>query len=600
MLSVSNLVNVTISLSQLGASGRSFGTLMIAGDSGVISGLERFRSYSNISGVVADFGSSAPESVAASLYFGQKPQPSSLMIGAWLRTATSGMNQGGILTPLQQSITNFNAISNGAFDISIDGSAQDLTGINFNGVTNLNGVATAVNNVLTGAVCTWNGSQFIITSSTSGAGAAASGTITFTGTGTATDTLTLGGTSIEFVSSTPTGNEVLIGGSASATAGNLQTFLQNSSDVNISKCTYSLNGAVVTATYKLIGTGGNAFSMAKSSTAITISAGDLAGGTVPSSVGFATSPASGTDISALLQLTSALSTALVPGYPAETPLACVTTLAGLSTSWYGIEFAASVMPTDSQNLAIAPFIEAQDLTRMFGVTIVNTNVLSDVVSNDLASLLEEGGYDQTTSQYSSSSPYAISSLFGRAFSVDFSAANSTIALMYKQEPGVDPENLTQTQAATLQSKNCNVYASYDNDTQIIQYGVMASGQFFDTIHGVDWFQNALQTALYNVLYTSTTKVPQTDPGVNQLVNACNGVCGQAVNNGLAAPGTWNGPSFGSIATGQYLKNGYYVYVPSVSTQSESDRAARKSPPIQIALKLAGAIQSVDVLVTVNQ
>lgn len=599
MLSVSNLVKVTIDLSPLAAQGRSFGTLMIAGDSNVISGLERFRSYTNITDVADDFGTTAPEYLAADLYFSQVPQPSNLMVGRWLRTATSGQNLGGLLTPAQQVISNFNAISNGGFVISIDGTPQTLTGINFNGTTNLNGVASAVNAVLTGAVCTWNGSEFVITSNSTGAGAQASGTITFTGTGMAADTVTVDGTSIELVASSPTGSEVLIGGSASATAGNLYTFLVNSTDVNISKANYSLNGAVITVTYKLIGTTGNSFTLAKSSTAITLSAADLAGGAVPSSVGFATA-GTGTDISALLKLTSALSLSLVPGYAAETPVACATVLAGLSSAWYGLMFAASVMPTDGQSLAVSAFIEALDITRMYGVTSQDANTLSALDTTDLSSEMKAAGYDQSMIQYSSTNAYAIASMFGRAFSVDFTAANSTIDLMYKQQPGVVAENLTDSQGSVLQSKNCNVFAQYNNDTSIIQFGIMSGGQYIDTIQGVDWFQNQVQTDCYNVLFTTTTKIPQTDAGVNQITNACTSACGDAVNNGLAAPGIWGGPSFGSIQTGQYLKNGYYVFAPSVSTQSQADRDARKAPPIQIALKLAGAINTVDVLVTVNQ
>ncbi|OYX11474.1 MAG: hypothetical protein B7Z11_04365 [Acidovorax sp. 32-64-7] len=37
---------------------------------------------------------------------------------------------------------------------------------------------------------------------------------------------------------------------------------------------------------------------------------------------------------------------------------------------------------------------------------------------------------------------------------------------------------------------------------IIQEGVMASGQFFDERQGLDWFENAIQTAVWNLLYTS--------------------------------------------------------------------------------------------------
>lgn len=572
---------------------------MIAGDSGVISGLERFRTYSGIEGVTEDFGVDAPEAKAAALYFSQVPQPSTLMVGAWLRVATAAMNQGGILTPSQQAISNFNAISNGGFNITVDGTAKTLTGINFNGTTNLNGVATAINNVLTGATASWNGSQFVITSNTTGAGTAASGTITFSAAGTNADTVVVNGISIELVTSGATGNEINIGTDAASTAGNLYTFLAGSSSASLTVANYSLSGAVVHITYKTVGTAGNSFSLTKSSTAISLSAADLAGGAAASSVGYATA-GSGTDISSLLQLTAPLAIALVPGYNAESPAACASVLANASSAWYGLMFAASVAPTDQQSLDVSAFIEPLDLKRIYGVTISNTNVLSDVVTSDLASLMSAGNYEQSFCQYSSSNLYAVASMFGRAFSVDFTAQNSTITLMYKQEPGVVAEDLSDTQSETLKAKRCNVYASYDNDTSIIQFGVMSGPAYFDEIHNLDWFQNDVQTRCYNVLYTSTTKIPQTDAGANQLTNACNASCAAAVNNATAAPGVWNGPSFGSLTTGQFLKNGYYVFIPSVDTQSQADRDARKSPPIQIALKLAGAIQSVDVLVTINR
>lgn len=601
MLSVSNLVNVTINLSTLGAVGRSFTTLMIAGDSNVINGLQRYRTYTSIEDVAADFGNTAPEYLAAALYFGQSPQPATLQIGRWLRTATSGQNLGAILNATQQNIANFNAISNGSFSIDIDGTVQNLTGINFNGATNLNAIASAVNLVLTGAICIWNGSEFVITSNSSGAGLPAVGSIMFTGPGTPGDTITVGGTSIELVAASPTGNEVLIGANANATAGNLQTFLQNSADVNIAKCTYSLSGPTVTVTYKLIGVAGNAFTLATTSSAVTLSGATLSGGQVPSSVGYATTYSSGTDISSLLGLTASLSLALVPGYAAETPVQCATVLTGLTSAFYGLMFAASVMPTDEQSLAVSAYVEPLEITRLYGVTTQETAALSSLSSSDLGALMMAADYDQSMIQYSSTSPYAIASLFGRAFGVDFTQANSTIDLMYKQEPGVVPENITNSQAAVLEAKNINVFASYENGTQLIQFGVCSSGQAIDTIQGADWFQNDVQTDVFNVLYESDTKIPQTDAGINQLTNACTAACQDAINNGFAAPGVWNGPSFGSLVTGQYLKNGYYVFAQSVDTQSQADRDARIAPPIQIALKLAGAVNTVpDLLVTINQ
>lgn len=486
-LSVSRLVNVVINLSPLAAARRSFGILMVAGDSNVINGVERFRTYVTYEGVVADFGTEAPEAKAAALYFGQTPKPKTMMVGRWFQAASAGFNEGGILSLSQQAIGNFNTINNGGFVIHIDGVTKTLTGLDFTGETNLNGVASVINDSLTGGVVSWTGSQFIVTSNTTG---------------------------------------------------------------------------------------------------------------TSSIVGYATA-GSGTDISALLKLTSSTAIALIAGYAAETPVACAAVLADKSATWYGLMFQASVQPTDDQDIAVCDFIEALDLKRIFGVTITDTSVLSAEVTSDLASRMMDGAYKQSFNQYSENA-YAIASLFGRMFSVDFNANRSTITLMYKQEPGVTGEELTENQATVLKNKHCNVFVNYVNDTIIIQYGVMSGPAYIDEIHGLDWFQDAVQNACYNVLYQSSTKIPQTDAGVNQLTNAISAVCDQAVNNGLIAPGVWNADGFGQLSTGQYLKTGYYVLAQSVDLQAQADREARKAPPIQVAIKLAGAIQEVDVIVNVNR
>jgi hypothetical protein len=600
MLSVSDLVNVTVTLSPQAVTGRSFSTLMIAGDSSVISGAQRFRTYSSITGVASDFGTTAPEYQAALLYFGQSPQPSTLMIGRWLSSATSAQNLGQILTASQQVLSNFTSITSGGFDITIDGSAKTLTGLNFSSDTNLNGVASTINGSLTGAVCSWNGTEFVITSNTTGAGTAATGTITFTGNPSASDTVTVNGLAITFESSSPSGNQVLIGPNPAATAANLLAFLQASSNADLTPATYALSGNVLTITYGTIGTAGNSFSLAKSSTVLSVSGSDLAGGVAASSVGYATSPASGSDISALLGLTASTSLALIPGYAAETPVQCVTALCNLSSAWYGLMFAATASISSSASLAVSSFIEAQSITRIHGVTTMDTSTLSSLSTTDLASQMMAESYTHSFIQFTSQTPYAVASFFGRAFTVNFSGSNTTLTMMYKQEPLVLAENLTETQAATLTAKRCNVFVQYVNGTSIVQNGVMSGPRWFDETFNCDWFQNDIQTDVYNALYTSTTKIPQTDAGVNQIVGVIANACNDAVNNGMAAPGIWNAAGFGSLSQGQYLKTGYYIYAQPIAQQSQSNRDARIAPPIQVAIKLAGAIQYVDVMVSVNQ
>lgn len=320
---------------------------------------------------------------------------------------------------------------------------------------------------------------------------------------------------------------------------------------------------------------------------------------VSSEVSYGNAPASGVDISTMMKITSATALEPVPGFAPETAVECAAKLAEHSSAWYGLQFAAGTMPSDDSLIEVAALIQGLTVSRIFAVVETNTLVLDGGYTTDLASRLKDLSYTRTYCQYSANK-YAAASALGRAFSVNFNANRSTITLMYKQEPGVVAEDLTESQALTLKDKRCNVFVNYDNDTAILQYGVMSGPAYFDEIHGLDWFQNALQNSLYTLLYTSKTKIPQTDAGSNQLVTEVNKVCEEAINNGLAAPGVWNADGFGQLERGQFLKSGYYVYAMPMSLQAQSEREQRKAPPIQVALKLAGAIQEIDVIVDVNR
>jgi len=603
-LSVNGVVNVDVSLTPIAAAVRNFGSLLLLGSSPVISTNERMREYDDIDDIANDFGESSPEYQAALLHFSQSPQPSMVYIGRWAQTATSGVLAGAVLSALDQAISTWSAITNGGFNITIDGTARTVTGLDFSAASNLNGVASTVQAALASyATVVWNANsaQFEVTSKSSGPGAQASGTVTLSANPAAADSVTINGTAVTFVAAAPTGNEVLIGGSAGATAQNLEAFLAASADAGLSQCSYGLTGSVITVTAIAPGISGNAITLAKSSSGITLSGSTLAGGAAPSSVSYATSPAAGTDISALLGLSQASgASAPVDGIAAESWLAGVAALANFSSDWYAVHAAATGLQT-ADHLAAAAFIEAETPSRMYGVTTQDPAVLNATATTDVCSQLKALGYQQTYSQYSSSNPYAGVSMFARAATVDFTGIGTTITLKFKQEPGVAAETLISTQAAALEAKNCNVFVNYQNGTAILEQGVMANGYFFDEVQGIDWLQNQIQTDVFNVFYTSPTKVPQTDAGVTQLINAIeNGAAEMAVSNGLCAPGVWNAASIGVVQQGQTLSKGYYFYAPSVNSQSQSTRAARQAPAIQGAMKLAGAIHFSDVAVNVNR
>ena len=490
-LPISRLINVTVSLAAQAAQGQNTSTLLILGSSPVIDVISRMRSYTSIAQVAADFGTSAPEYLAALLWFEQNPQPTQLDIGRWAKTASSGQLLGGPLTAAQQSMAFWNAIVNGSFKITIDGGAvQTLTGLNFSGAANMNGVAGVIQAALAGANIVWDSvyNRFEVTSHTTGA---------------------------------------------------------------------------------------------------------------TSTVSFATTDAGvGTDISADLGLTAGFVGIIqANGIAAETAISAVTLLdTNFGMQWFAL---VVIGAADADHLAIAAFVEADTTKHYYGVTTQEATVLTPGDTTDIAYQLQQLGYNFTCVQYSSSNPYAVVSLLARILTTNFAGNNTTITLMYKQEPGIVPENLTTTQVNALEAKNCNVFVAYNNNTAIIEPGVSSSGNFIDTVIGAAVMAIEIQTALYNALYTSPNKIPQTDAGTAILTNSAAAICAQFVANGFLAPGTWTSQGFGALVTGQNVPKGYYIYAPPVSSQSQAQRTSRVSVPIQIGAKLAGAIHVVNLAITVN-
>ncbi len=599
-LPISRLIQGTVNLSPNAAQAQNLSTLLILGPSPVIDPVSRMRTYLSTTAVGADFGTTAPEYQAAVDWFGQSPQPGSLLIGRWAQTATAAQLYGASLSAAAQLIATWNAFTTPAFSITINGTPYTISPASFAGAVNLNGVAALIQTALAAAVagttCVWNSTyqQFVITDGTTGTSSTlsfaraptASGSITFALNPSAAATITIGGTAVTFVTSLTTGNQILIGATLSATLANAVTFLSQSADVNISKATYSVNaaGTALEIVYGTAGTAGNAFTLAAS--VATPSGSTLTGGT-------------GTDISGALGMTAATSGAYVAnGVAAESALAAATLFDNqFGQQWYGLTICGAA---DSDHLAVAPFIESTTNKHFYGVTTQEAGVLSSVSTTDIAYQLQQLGFNKTCYQYSSSSAFAIASLLGRQLTVNYGGNNTVITLMYKQEPGVQAETINATQITALEGKNCNVYVSYNNGTTIIEPAKVASGQYIDTIVGMDAFLITLQTALFNALYTAPTKIPQTDPGMHVLATIIEGICQQFVVNGLFAPGVWNSGGFGTLNQGDTLTKGYYVYQPTIASQPQSNRAARISVPFQIAVKLAGAVHDVDFAISVNQ
>ena len=322
-----------------------------------------------------------------------------------------------------------------------------------------------------------------------------------------------------------------------------------------------------------------------------------------SAVSFLQSTGSGTDVSSLIGGQSINGGYLVQGQAAESAIVAANLFDNnYGQAWFGL-YMVGVSYADIQ--AVSAFIEGTTNKHNYWYTAnpannaLDAGATNSAVSSDIASLLA-GTLQKTWIQYSTTSQYAALGAAAKYFQVDYGGNNTVIDLMFKQEPTIVPEALSQSQANTLKAKNYNVFVQYNNNTAIIQWGRNVSGTPFDAIIGLDNLLVDLMVAWYNQLYLQPTKLPQTDSGVHVLVTVAEGILFGFVQNGFLAPGIWNQPGFGAINQGDYLNKGYYVYPNPISSQSVAERATRATPLIQIGVKLAGAIELIISIVDVNQ
>lgn len=189
----------------------------------------------------------------------------------------------------------------------------------------------------------------------------------------------------------------------------------------------------------------------------------------------------------------------------------------------------------------------------------------------------------------------------RGMSTDFTGSNTTQTMNLKVLSGLEPDTtLDQTDVDAAIAAGVDVYVNIGGLSSLYTSG---GNGWFDEIYNELWFKLALQTAGFNFLRASNTKIPQTEIGMDGLKNAYRVVCQQAVNNGFLAPGSWTSPDvFGNpeLLIQAVAGIGFYIYSSPIGLQSQADREARQAPLIQIAAKAAGAIQKSNVIVAVNQ
>lgn len=233
-----------------------------------------------------------------------------------------------------------------------------------------------------------------------------------------------------------------------------------------------------------------------------------------------------------------------------------------------------------------------------------SNSSAAVAPGGMLDLLRSNSYTQSRGLYYGGSLAdaleMMASYAGAGFSVVFEGSNTTLTMNLKTLVGVEADSSLNTTIATqCDTAGVDVYASIQGVAKVLCSG---ENSFFDQVYNLGWFIGAIQVASFNYLAQTSTKIPQTESGMDGLKGALRQVCEQAVTNQYLAPGSWNNPTtFGNQAQfyQNVLQRGYYIYSAPVSQQSAVTRAARTAPLVQMAIKEAGAIQSASIVIFVN-
>ena len=187
----------------------------------------------------------------------------------------------------------------------------------------------------------------------------------------------------------------------------------------------------------------------------------------------------------------------------------------------------------------------------------------------------------------------------RGMATNFNAANTASTMHLKDLIGIAADSsISETQLTAAQNAGVDVMVNFGTPKVFTSGG----NGFFDSVYHLLVARVRIQIAYFNLLATTTTKIPQTESGLTAAKSVVRDAIRSLVFAGVFAPGEWNSP--GTIGDPEdhrrnIREQGYYIYTQPITEQLQSQRERRIAPVMQIALKESGAIHSGDVIVTIE-
>ena len=238
-----------------------------------------------------------------------------------------------------------------------------------------------------------------------------------------------------------------------------------------------------------------------------------------------------------------------------------------TNEWF---FLVTDATTDDDKLAIATYVETQDIIYVFSDT--NVDTIRDSTT-DIFSQLKRLNFVKSFGIHFKDTAVTM----GEAAWVGrfASAVIGSNLWLYKTLAGLVAEGYTSTEINYLRAKEAHFYTKVGQDSVVVGNGNVPSGEKIHVILGAIWLKIRIGERLWNLLYTKE-RILYTNGGIDLFKAELVTVLNEAVTNNILTE-----------------DDGFQISVPDANKLTSQERASGVLSRLTFRARLAGAIIYVD-------
>lgn len=283
------------------------------------------------------------------------------------------------------------------------------------------------------------------------------------------------------------------------------------------------------------------------------------GGSAPDQTLVLTAAVAGDGFTAVATTANLTVAATTPNHGVADDLLTIWQSGALGKSWWALVLTSR---TDADILQAAAWVTSY---KRFLLACTNDAGVVASSTSDIAAQLEALSYDRALLQYSEDADaYPEAAWLGRILPLDAGSA----AWAHKSLTGIVADDLTDTQIVNIESKNANHYTETAGIGDTFP-GKVASGEWADVIHGLDWLESGMQEDVFTLLAT-VPKVPFMDAGIDLIANVVAKRLDMAVRNHI-------------------ITDDWVINRPAASSFTSEERSTRELTRLTFTANLQGAI-----------